>query len=133
MKKIALIALLVLSTCVNTSAFSGKMPLRLDCQADKDDTVGLRLCMELRDAIAASPRFEEWKSGTYFGLRIVSVHINANASAQAFTITMSDDEGHEYFVNSSVLVTPVTQVKDQAASILASFDQTTDKLKHRAQ
>jgi hypothetical protein len=43
MKMNILIALLVLSICVSVSAATGKMPLRLDCQADKDDTVGLRL------------------------------------------------------------------------------------------
>ena len=43
---------------------SKKMSVEVDCYTGDNDMTGVALCSALRDAVAASPRFELW-DGTH--------------------------------------------------------------------
>jgi hypothetical protein len=116
------------------TAHAAKMPVYVDCQADKDDAVGAHLCSDLRDTVVRSPRYqllvvtEEEKS--YFEIRVVTVGIEYHPGAQTvssvvYTIETKESSG---YITSQVMVTGQSKTGQQAQAILTDLDTEIDKL-----
>jgi hypothetical protein len=130
MKKSITIFVLGLSLS-GASAQTTKQAISIDCTND-DDWIGKRLCTELRDEIASSPRYRETEQRAdefHWNLHIVSMRDGAAASAQAVTLTMGR-KTDESFIQSWVQVTGSERVKSQAETIFAAIDGVVQGIEH---
>ena len=111
------------------SASAQKSAVAIQCVAEDGDTIGVRFCSALRDAVAVSPRFQNVSIGAkelHLAIRIVTTacwgDLKDSCSAQSVTFTWFDRAGDEYYLSSSVLLTGKNHIKDQAEAVLASLD-----------
>jgi hypothetical protein len=121
---------------VAASARAQKIALSLDCTTASGDSVGMRLCTELRDDMARSPRYREVISSVkdfHWGLHVTTVAVDdtKQSSAQSVAITISSGEV-EYFMGDYVMITGTERVKSQAETILAALDEAVDEAKKSA-
>jgi hypothetical protein len=108
------------------SATAQMTPVSLDCTTENGDTIGMRVCTELRDEIARSPRYREISSDTehtHWGLHIVSTTTDESKLVSALSVTITVGAHLQYFVEDYVLVTGQDRVKPQAQTILAALDE----------
>jgi hypothetical protein len=127
MKRYIVILALALGLAISASA--QKTPVSLDCTTNDGDLVGKRLCTELHDDIARSPRYRETTTQEpHVGLHIITVPVNdrRQASAESVTLTFHFGSGNEVFVTDAVLVTGSNGVARQAQSLLADIDKELD-------
>lgn len=106
-----------------SSEQSKKKSVEVNCSTGNDDMTGAALCSALRDAVAASPRFELW-DGTHsqplLRIHVISMATQFGISVQSVTTTFDGDStylGHAVYIEGS------NAVKTQAGSILAGSDQ----------
>ena len=108
------------------SATAQMTPVSLDCTTENGDTIGMRVCTELRDEIARSPRYREISSNTedtHWGLHIVSTTTDESKLVSALSVTITVGASPQYFVEDYVLVTGKDRVNHQAQTILAALDE----------
>jgi hypothetical protein len=123
------IAILALALGLAISASAQKTPVSLDCTTHDRDLVGKRLCTELHDDIARSPRYRETTTQEpHVGLHIITIPVNDSlqASAESVTVTFHFGSGNEVFLTDAVLVTSSKGVARQAQSLLADIDKELD-------
>jgi hypothetical protein len=120
-------AVLSLAVILAVSAHAQKRQVVLVCTSDNEDPVGMRLCTELRDDLARSPRYHEASSNTtaapHWTIYVASIPVNDSktSSAQAVTITVGSTV--DYYLSNYVLVTGRDRVASQAEFILAALDK----------
>jgi len=121
------IVIAALAVGLAASASAEKQPISLDCTTSSGDATGLRLCTELRDLIAASPRYREVSHGAkefHWALHVISLAVDGapGLSAQAVVFTADSADGLGYYLSGYVYTTGQSRVKDQAQTILAEID-----------
>jgi hypothetical protein len=108
------------------SATAQMTPVSLDCTTENGDTIGMRVCTELRDEIARSPHYREISSNTediHWGLHIVSTATDESKLVSAESVTITEGAYLQYFIEGYVLVTSQDRVNHQAQTILAALDE----------
>lgn len=111
-----------------------KTQVYVDCTTQANDFAGTQLCMDLRDVLATSPRYQETSKDKiwHYTLHLVSTTIDeangtAGSSAQSVSITMGSN-GTEFYVTSYALITGISRTKEQARNILADLDEQVDEI-----
>jgi hypothetical protein len=108
------------------SASAQMTPVSLDCTTENGDTIGMRVCTELRDEMARSPRYREISSDTnetHWGLHIVSTATDESKHVSAQSVTITVGTSLQYFLEDYVLITAQDRVNNQAQTILAALDE----------